>query len=493
MSNVLQFALGLETSKFISALGLSSQSVLSFAGVARAIGKVWQEVDGSMERAAGLQTLSARTGETVSTLYLLQKGFKAAGLDGESIATMMLRMQRSMSGMNEMGERTGSMFASLGVNIKQLAKQDALSQIQAITAALAKLPKGQATMAAFQLFGRFGAGDILQLTRMKGLFDEGVASGKKVAKVWEALAPAAFEFLTGLKLVKDKLNIVWAEIASRLLPVLIDVVKWAKKLDFSGAAEQAGNIASAIMQSFKDGSISKLLELTFAAGVEFMVNMIAGTLGSGGFWTGVFQMMTAGFMNAWTVIAKAFLSIGDLLIAGFDTAFQKLYELIGKTPKLGAALGLEGYKAKSFGENFSARRTDNADSQTMLDGVLKGGIGRYLSGAKDVGSAFKQAYATSGGDAQSQLSQFVSGLASRASRLPTKGSTQTVGSQELQKPDNYKPEFTSFEKMGFVMSGAGNPLAEFSKRTAIATERLVELLKDPKNISAGAMAAVNEL
>jgi len=42
---------------------------------------------------------------------------------------------------------------------------------------------------------------------------------------------------------------------------------------------------------------------------------------------------------------------------------------------------------------------------------------------------------------------------------------------------HYKPEFTSMEKMGFVMSGLGNPMMEHARTTANATSRMAAIME----------------
>jgi hypothetical protein len=48
--------------------------------------------------------------------------------------------------------------------------------------------------------------------------------------------------------------------------------------------------------------------------------------------------------------------------------------------------------------------------------------------------------------------------------------------ENLENNGQWKPEFTSLEKMGFVMGGASGP-ADFARRTADNTQRMVGLLE----------------
>jgi hypothetical protein len=55
---------------------------------------------------------------------------------------------------------------------------------------------------------------------------------------------------------------------------------------------------------------------------------------------------------------------------------------------------------------------------------------------------------------------------------------------------HYKPEFTSLEKMGFVMGGLGNPLVEHARETAMNTRRTAELLERQSGGHAAATGAL---
>lgn len=496
MANVLEFALGLETSKFISELGIASAGVLGLAGVAETLEKVWGKVDGTIEKAAGLQTLHARTGETVQTLYELQKGFKAVGLDGSSMPTFLLRIQKTLGGVNEMGERTDGVLSALGLDMKHLADASAVEQVTALTAALGKMPKSQATAVASQLFSRFGAGDLLQIARQQTHFEAAVKSGQKYADIWAALAPAAHEFEVTLGIIKGKMDIIWAQVASALLPAFVEVANWVKQIDLGKLAKQIGSIVSGIVEAIKEGKLTELLELSFAAGVEFFVNMITGTLGSGDFWAGIFKSMAGSFVTQWGVILKMFLSLGDVLLAMFDTVFQNVYEYIGKIPKVGNMLGLEGYTAGTFKNNFAERRSEASGANSMLDGMLKTGLGLSLSGAGSIKDALAKAFAGANGPASDRLKNFIADLAAKAPKLKPESEAAASGKNIDLTTSNYKPEFTSLEKMGFVMSGTANPMADFAKRTANATEQLVKLmgrLAGNEKADTSTLSAINAL
>jgi hypothetical protein len=165
-------------------------------------------------------------------------------------------------------------------------------------------------------------------------------------------------------------------------------------------------------------------------------------------------------------------------MAAFDTAFQKLYEWIGKTPKLGKMLGLDGFKASSFNENFAARKKQGAEGMGVVDDMMKYGTGMEIAGFKKLAGSVKDALKNAGGPQQTALENFFSGLTKRAPKLsPESGSKGGPVDEDLMNQEkHYKPEFTSLEKMGFVMGGANNPMLDYAKRTASAAERSLAFL-----------------
>ena len=132
-------------------------------------------------------------------------------------------------------------------------------------------------------------------------------------------------------------------------------------------------IGRGVVQAFKDGQVTEIIAQAFSAAFEKAINIITGTLGSGQYWKGIGQVMIGQFEIAAGTIGKLFLSLGDFLTAAFDTAFQNLYELIGKTPKLGEALGLKGYTAQLFSENYASRQAAASDANGLLGGLVGSG------------------------------------------------------------------------------------------------------------------------
>src|ERR1035438_2836463 len=139
MAGVLQFTLGLEVSNFLHECGLSSAAILGLERVGEGLRGVMERTWGAIEQAGALEHLSRRTGETAGNLYRMQEGFKAAGVGAEPLGMMLYQMQKSLGGVNEMGEDTSSIFMRLGLSVASLKKQGGAGAFQEIIASLGKL------------------------------------------------------------------------------------------------------------------------------------------------------------------------------------------------------------------------------------------------------------------------------------------------------------------------------------------------------------------
>ena len=84
MSNILQFALGLNLGNFLSnatkAVGGTAALLGATVSVGAAISKLGQQI----ERGARLEDLANRTGVAVGALNGLQRGFGAVGVEGDA-------------------------------------------------------------------------------------------------------------------------------------------------------------------------------------------------------------------------------------------------------------------------------------------------------------------------------------------------------------------------------------------------------------------------
>jgi hypothetical protein len=169
MSGVLAYTLGLEAGGFTSAISGADQKLGGFLGKAATATGVTALVGGAIAgmkklfdlvsgvgaafaTGAHFQQLSKRTGETVQNLFLLEKGFKAAGLPADNLGHVLFMLQKAMGGVNEMGESTSEIFDQLGLNLDTLKNTSAPQQLQAILGKLSGLNRESAAFAASKIY-----------------------------------------------------------------------------------------------------------------------------------------------------------------------------------------------------------------------------------------------------------------------------------------------------------------------------------------------------
>ena len=138
-------------------------------------------------------------------------------------------------------------------------------------------------------------------------------------------------------------------------------------------------------------------------------------------------------------------------------------------------LGLEGYKAQTFGANYANERQNAQGANRMIDEWFGAGANRMGNSASDFKKALADALANSGGPAQERLAALLKHLKANISEDEDNPASRRRR-RGKEEEEGYNVNFTALEKMGFVMSGIGN--ADFAQRTANATEQIARKMDD---------------
>jgi hypothetical protein len=455
MANVLEFALGLQTSNFLSELGLSSGRVLSFAavmeGVKFAADKMWSAIG----QGAALQGLSDRTNQSAESLYRLQMGFEGVGVGAEGVPMLIMRMQKSLSGVNEMGEKTGIVFERLGLSITTMRAETAEQQINDVAGALAKLGTSNATGVATALFGRGASGDILQIARGVEEYKRVMDSTRSDASVFGAMASSWREIKGDAEIFGSHMNAIWAAIATGITPELHKIMT-----DINTVTQ---TLAAAIAGAFQFGKIEQLLTDALKAAMEQgafygerAFSAIAAGFGAAlvdvleGVVPALAKMIYYGLSNALTL---AFLGAELLLAEGME----KLYDATGMgNSKLAKNNKIFEGQMNQMIDAVGSNQTD--ENKDAITGMVSGA----MAAAQDGFKALMDDWKNSGAHAPTKdLDKFTQDLKNFSAlwikahpeKTPPAGSAPPVGLE-----NKYKPEFTSLEKMGFVMGGLQNPM-----------------------------------
>lgn len=491
---VMQFSLGLATAGFLTKIGEAKGKLLEMVGAVASVDKIWEGFSGALESGAALKHLSDQTGESVRGLYQLQEAFKTVGLNSEELPNILIRMNQALSGIGR-GTAAYPLFKRLGLDPDSLKGMDAASQITSISSALAKLDKQSAIGVSSQLFGmETGARPFLQIIGSIKEFQAAMEDAKSEGNIFASMAPMAARLDAVFVSIKGHVEAAFASLLVGFGPALEAGAAFVNNISkgLMKVAQQISGFSRNLAEAFREGKIGELLNLTFAASVEFLTNMLISTLGSGEFWSGIFNNMVGSFVTAFGKILEIIATIGQVLMATLDTAFQKLYEAIGKTA-LGKKIGLGGYKAQTFSQNLDEEKRRGSGGMEGVRAITGAGESYMRLGLKETTDALKRAFANAGGAEQDKLKNFWAGIKSRTPAMETPEDKSTPGNEVLgNEKYTYKPEFSALEKMGFVGSGA-NPSQEYARRTADGVGQMVTLLQTTVSLLSDGAGQTNQI
>jgi hypothetical protein len=419
MPGILEFTLGLETKSFLDKLGFSEGKVLGFASVAELLHKGFEKVEQAFERGIGLEHLSKRTGESVQTLYQLQKAFQSAGVSADEVGPVLFRMERSIGGINELGEHTADIFARMGISLASLKTKDAGAQMQTILGSIAKLNQSQAASASSSIFGREGGATMLQIAR----------SSKEVRDAMQAAAA------TGALFQRH------AAAFQKMHHLILEIKNYMEDL-----AAKAAVFFTGLAGAFKEGKLSELLGDTLKLGLDSFIAYAPGA-----------------FEKLGVIILKIFQTPLLYMQAALDVLIDDaVHSPVSKF------LGVSGSSGKgmSFDEALAGAKQTGLQFGSGSDPF---GIADISKDADTRLAAAKAAMAGNWSDYWKTVEGFADKIKKSGAQIKTKGGGG------LSENTHFKPEFTSLEKMGFVMSGLGNPLLDPARSTAAGVARLVEI------------------
>lgn len=462
MAGVLSFTLGLETSKFLSGLGMASGQILSLAGAMQALNRVGGGVWDAIERGGALNDLSARTGQSVGSLFQLQEAFKVAGVSGDAVAPMLLRVQKALGGIGDQGEKTDELFARMGLSMGGLKGMNGPQQIEAIAKALEKMPRDQAANVASQIFGREGFGNIMQIAGdMKG-FSASLKETVQQAAMVERTAEAFDLIGDTVGKIKTKVGGLFTGIAEGVAPALQALLDFVNGVDWVGIGQNIGTMLNGLAEAFKMGELGGLLMETFRAAFDSLPGLAL-----------------AGLQKLGVLMIKAFETPLLYLQAGFDYAIEqmmvnpKVRALMaastgGASEKILQSLGVQTGDARSFQDVFAERK------QTGLEFVMPGlGLDEMEENAdKNLNEAWEKFKASFSGVADRIMT-----LGQSTFKTPGKPKKEEEESGLGSGKGGGSDGLSEWEKMGLVIGG-GMSGSDYARSTAENTKSMGVTLRN---------------
>ena len=445
------------------------------------IGAVTEGVMGAIGKGVELEHLSRRTGESVASLYQLQRGFENAGVEADALGPMLFKLQKSLGGVNEFGQETKSTFFRMGLDIGTLKHMDAPVQFRAVANALQTMNTSARAAAAGAIFGREGAQQFVQLANSLGEFDEGIRRSAKDAGELERIAPIAEKLEQGFKEGKAHVQAFFAGILEGVAPALQSIEDWFNNMDLSGFGQKIGKVLTAFVEAFKAGRLGELIGESLKFGFDSLLAIAPA----------MFERLGYFLLKALETPLEYIQAAMEYALEAGAHAFakSKIFRHIVTAINPVAALGL-AYIGDSGAPDFQKILADR-----KAEGV-KFNIGTGEFGLpdidKDAADRMKAALAKIG-ELSKPLEAMIDGLAGNAGKATPAAKAVAKatggGDQDLLMKGQYKPEFTALEKMGFVMGGAGNPMLDLTRRTAMASERTNTLLTGMNALLGGSSGA----
>lgn len=479
MAGVLSFALGLESSAFATGLDRAGTRLLAFLSVGKGLEIAFKGIWGAIEHGAALNDLSARTGESVKNLYQLQEAFKVVGIGADAVPSMILRLQKALSGMTDEGESTERLFKAMGLDMDKLKSLDAPSQFIALGNALRTLNRESMAGAAAKLFGREGAGNMLQLTRDMQGFRDAITDSAAEAAVF-ARAAAAFDKVGDtISRIKGRLMGMWAGIAEGLIPQLQKALNWIKELDLVGLGHRIGSALATGFNLITSGRLFELLSLGLMAAIEKAGSYALATINGIGAAIGtVLRQTMAALQEEWSKPGGKGLgaALGSGIAANIYSALAAIDRQNAKMGAPGASKRAAQYEvlAASALEN-NAKAWGELDP-SQIDAILK----RGFSGS---GKAFVEAFEKSLGGSSTVLSDRLVKLFQRfwtdsaMQAGPPDAPGKRNASDFLNVGKALKPDVTALEKIGFIFNSDRYGASAAAERTAQNTREAAEYAK----------------
>lgn len=212
--------------------------------------------------------LSKRTGASIPFLYDFGKILKNNGMDASSAGTAILSLQRSLGGVNELGQPTNEMIKRLGLNFADLQKLTPEQQLIMVVTAIKKLgSETEQTRALFEMFGRAGM-------NLKAVMkDEAFAKlGVNFSKTGENLAKNAENFAKISAQLRDSgafFRDFFVTLAGSVAPSILELfAMFSKGGDFlsdfgSKVGAQLKFAIDIFIGAFKSGSILSTMKSVF--------------------------------------------------------------------------------------------------------------------------------------------------------------------------------------------------------------------------------------
>lgn len=459
MGDSLDFSLGLATSSFLNPLSLVSGKVAAFISTTVGAGAIISGVFSAIERGSRLDDLSARLGESSRNLYLLERGFNRVGIGGEVISGIVLRMQQNFSGLSAGGERVSGAFAQLGLSMEAIKKLDTPQQLNSIFRAMQGLDRNQATGIATAIFGRGGAGDILQAARGADEFAEAIQKFSRGAELVGRTTAAFDQVSNRINEIKEQVKLMFVGLAEGALPAIETVLTKLEGIDFIKLGQDFGRVFGIAGQAIKEGRFFELISQSIGAAAEKGFAVMQNVFGDSKITQTFFDAMATAVAALEPIFLRVIETATLAFQVGMDLAVQKFFETdFGKG--LGIVLGwgdMGGFTASSPAELIEERRREGKGFFTGHEGEFKRDTDAQLALAiKQFSDGLKLVFKDTNGPEQEKLRLLINELAANLIKVVPGQEAAKAGAAaaSLDGPLKFN-DANSLERIGAIFGAGG--------------------------------------
>lgn len=338
---VLSAIMKLDAGGFTTPLGKVTQGIQTTIRLAQDLGG---KLLGAFDLGGEISDLAAQTGELPSTLSILQQAFADTGVGAESTGQILAIMRKNLAGISDDGSTTNKTFERLGLSTEALKNMSANDQLKTIGDSIRNLATpADRSAAAMEIFGRSG-------TKMLTFFNDGAALDTAASSLGglpgllDRNANAFDGVSDAVGRIKKKSMGLWAGIAEGALPAATAITESLDGIDLTSIGQKIGEVIGTVVEMFRTAPLGQLLKDGLMIGLGEAVNGIAS----------LFVWLSR---ELWKALSTPL----SYLSAAFGKVIQEMMELIGKIPKVGKMLGLDGFKADTFSNMQGQAKDDLAE------------------------------------------------------------------------------------------------------------------------------------
>lgn len=457
------------------------------------------------EAAARLEDLSHATGMSVEALSVLGDVAKTKGVDMESMAKSLERMERSALQAAQAGPKAKNAYVDLGIAVTDAEgrMKSAQQLFDEVSTKFQKMPDGpEKTAEAMKIFGRAGA-------NMIALLDQGGAHIEELKGHFEALnavtsgatAQASEQLKENMTVLGAAFQGVQNELTADLVPALNVVAKNLieffenNQSEIKAFVDGISEVAKVTLNVFQIvGEIFSLIYRIFITAVDEL-QVFGSAVGK------MYEDVSSHkWSNIWTDLKGSGKQAADELKYNFDEAIASIEKtgaaMVGVTtatlPKAKTEQGPEGnaVAGKEIDLTFIEKQVGQLEAQAAKEEELAKAIGRVSASHIDAKAAAEMhalseklvteamSKGLSRGDAEKAVGTYTARIKEAATWVAT--FQAAIGSQDaIDKFDEkIKQSIASLQGQAVAMSAADR---EFAKNDATLTplrNNLAELQKE---------------